>query len=544
MAAMPHCMSADNDIFPRNDYEAGAGAFLQLIRPIQPFLAARSHHDPTAAGAFALPMRKDRIIPLIVAAGLFMENMDATVIATSLPAIAADIGTSPLTLKLAITSYLLSLAVFIPASGWTADRFGARYVFSLAICVFMIGSIGCALSTSIQHFVIARTIEGIGGAMMTPVGRLVLLRSIDKSKLVSAMSWVTMPALIGPVVGPALGGFITTYWSWHWIFLINIPIGIIGIILALRYIDPIKSDNPQPFDFYGFFLAGIGLAGIAFGLSVAGLNLLPWSIIASLTAVGAISMTLYVIHAKRVPFPVLDFGLLNLPTMWASIVGGFLFRLGIGALPFLLPLLMQIGFGLSPFQSGLITFGSAVGALGMKTLATRLIKTFGFRNILIVDAVLSAAFLAASALFTPGTPLLLILTVLVVGGFFRSLQFTAINTMAYAQVDPPRMSRATTLVSVTQQLAISAGVAVGAFSVEATMWAHGSNGLSASDFAPAFIIVSLISASSSIVFYMLPYDAGHEVSGRRAIASRKRVEAAAEKSASDATEDARDQRLG
>src|SRR6201999_4501131 len=249
--------------------------------------------------------------------------------------------------------YLLSLAVFIPASGWTADRFGARMVFALAVGVFMVGSIGCAFSHSVTGFVFARILQGMGGAMMTPVGRLVLLRSIDKSALVSAMAWVTVPALIGPVVGPPLGGFITTYFSWHWIFLINIPIGLVGIVMALKVIDPIRSINPEPFDLYGMVLAGIGLAGIAFGLSVAGLNLLPWSIVASLIAVGSISMTLYVIHARRTGSPVLDFSLLRQSTMRAAIIGGFLFRLGIGALPFLLPLLIQGGFGLTPVQSGL-----------------------------------------------------------------------------------------------------------------------------------------------------------------------------------------------
>ena len=312
--------------------------------------------------------------------------MDSTVIATSLPAIAADIGTSPLTLKLAITSYLLSLAVFIPASGWTADRFGARMVFALAVGVFMVGSIGCALSTSVNNFVFARILQGMGGAMMTPVGRLVLLRTIDKSALVNAMAWVTVPALIGPVIGPPLGGFITTYFSWHWIFLINIPIGLLGIFMALKYIDPIKSVDPERFDLKGLVLAGIGLAGIAFGLSVAGLNLLPWSVVAALVGIGSISMTLYVFHARRTGSPVLDFTLLRLPTLRAAIIGGFMFRLGIGSLPFLLPLLMQVGFGLSPFQSGLVTFGSAVGAMGMKTLAARIIRAFGFRNMMTVNA--------------------------------------------------------------------------------------------------------------------------------------------------------------
>jgi EmrB/QacA subfamily drug resistance transporter len=495
-------------------------------------------------------MNKQRVIPLIVATALFMENMDSTVIATSLPAIAADIGTSPLTLKLAITSYLLSLAVFIPASGWTADRFGARRVFSLAVFVFMLGSIGCALSQSVFHFVFARILQGIGGAMMTPVGRLVLLRSVDKSALVGAMAWVTIPALIGPVIGPPVGGFITTYFSWHWIFLINIPIGLLGIALALRYIDPIKSDNPEPFDLYGMVLAGIGLAGMAFGLSVAGLNLLPWSVVIALIAVGAIAMTLYVMHSRRTGSPVLDFSMLRLPTLRASIIGGFMFRLGIGALPFLLPLLMQIGFGLSPFQSGLVTFGSSAGAMGMKALAARIIRTFGFRYLMTINAVVSSVFLASCALFTPHTPLLLILIILVVGGFFRSLQFTAINTVAYAEVENAQMSRATTLTSVAQQLAISTGVAVGAFSVETTMWLHNASEISATSFAPAFIVVAVISTASSFFFWQMPDDAGSEISGRKvaAIASRKGAakgaEKAATKTATETTQDARDQRLG
>jgi EmrB/QacA subfamily drug resistance transporter len=490
-------------------------------------------------------MNKERLIPLIVATALFMENMDSTVIATSLPAIASDIGTSPLTLKLAITSYLLSLAVFIPASGWTADRFGARLVFSIAIAVFMVGSIGCALSGSVTDFVIARIVQGLGGAMMTPVGRLVLLRSIDKSALVNAMAWVTVPALVGPVIGPPLGGFITTYFSWHWIFLINIPIGLLGIFMALRYIDPIRSEDPERFDLYGLMLAGIGLGGIAFGLSVAGLNLLPWTIVAALIAIGTISMALYVIHAKRTASPVLDFTLMRYPTLRASIIGGFMFRMGIGALPFLLPLLMQVGFGLSPFRSGLVTFASAVGAMGMKTLAARIIRTFGFRNIMTINAVVSSVFLAACALFTVTTPLLLIMIILVVGGFFRSLQFTAINTVAYAEVEPAQMSRATTLVSVNQQLAISAGVAVGAFSVESTMMLRHVSELSAADFAPGFLVVAIISAISAYFFYKMPTDAGHQVSGRRMVViSDPTREAEAEEEAASETATARDQRLG
>jgi MFS family permease len=265
----------------------------------------------------------------------------------------------------------------------------------------------------------------------------------------------------------------------------------------------------------------------------------------ALIAVGIISMTLYVIHARRTQSPVLDFALLRLPTMRASLVGGFMFRLGIGALPFLLPLLMQVGFGLSPLRSGLVTFASAAGSMGMKTLAARIIHTFGFRNIMTINAVISSIFLAACALFTIATPLLLIVILLLVGGFFRSLQFTAINTLAYAEVEPAQMSRATTLMSVNQQLAVSAGVAVGAFSVESNMWWHHVSELSASDFAPAFIVVSIISVASTYFFWKMPADAGHQVSGRTvAVVSGPERDAEPEETAATETANARDQRLG
>jgi EmrB/QacA subfamily drug resistance transporter len=459
-------------------------------------------------------MSSPRLIPLIVSVALFMENMDSTVIATSLPAIAADLGTSPLALKLAVTSYLLSLAVFIPASGWAADRFGARNIFRAAIAVFILGSIGCALAYSLEGFVGARILQGIGGAMMTPVGRLILIRSIDKRELINAMAWVTMPAMIGPVVGPPLGGFITTYTSWHWIFIINVPIGLAGIVLVTRYIEPLRAEQIEPFDGLGLLLAGLGVAGLAFGLSVAGLDLLPWRLVTALIAGGAISMTLYVLHARRIAAPVLDFSLFRIPTFRASVAGGFLFRLGIGALPFLLPLMLQVGFGMNAFNSGLITFVAALGALSMKPVAGPLINRFGFRNILTVNALIAAAFLVACAIFTPETPILVMLVILLVGGFFRSLQFTASNTLAYADIEPRYMSRATALASVGQQLSIAAGVAIGAFAVEMTLRARGGTSITASDFAPAFIAVGLVSALSMLVYMRLPASAGAEMAGR------------------------------
>src|SRR5271168_198794 len=437
-----------------------------------------------------------------------MENMDSTVIATSLPAIARALGTNPLALKLAVTSYLLALAIFIPASGWMADRFGARNVFRIAIGVFVVGSIGCALSRSLEEFVLARILQGAGGAMMTPVGRLILLRSIDKRLLVNAMALVTIPAMIGPICGPPLGGFITTYASWHWIFIINVPIGLVGVALATRYIPDVQAERPAPFDFVGFVLSGLGIGGLAFGLSVMGLALLPAGMVATLISVGAVSAAAYVLHARRKAAPILDLRLFKFATFRASIFGGFMFRLGIGALPFLLPLLLQIGFDLTPFQSGLITFTTALGSIFMKAAVARVLKRFGYRTVLVYNSLISAAFLAACAGFQPGVPFAVMIAILLAGGFFRSLQFTSINTIAYAEIEPPKMSRATAMVAVAQQLALSTGVAVGALVVEITLRLKHSTTMGATDFPPAFLAVSLLSASAALIFYRLAPDAG------------------------------------
>jgi EmrB/QacA subfamily drug resistance transporter len=459
-------------------------------------------------------MTHGRLVSLIVAVALFMENMDSTVISTSLPAIAIDIGTNPLALKLAVTSYLLSLAVFIPASGWTADRFGARTVFRAAIAVFMLGSILCAMSSSLEGFVGARIIQGMGGAMMTPVGRLVLVRSVDRRALVDAMAWVTMPALIGPILGPPIGGFITTYATWHWIFLINLPIGIIGIFLVTFFIEDIRVEEREAFDFTGMILSGFGIAGVAFGLSVAGLNFLPPIVVVALIAGGMVFLTLYYFHSKRVAIPALDLTLFKLQTFRASVTGGFLFRLGVGAWPFLLPLLFQVGFGFTPFQSGSLTLAGAVGAMFMKPVIGRFLRTFGFKTILVSNAILSGGFLALCALFETTTPLWVIFAVLLVGGFSRSLEFTGINTLAYAEIPPERASKATALVAVMQQVSISSGVAMGGLAVEATLHWRGAETLTAADFPPAFIFIGVLSACACFIFMRLHKDAGADMANR------------------------------
>jgi EmrB/QacA subfamily drug resistance transporter len=461
-----------------------------------------------------VPLLRKRIVPLIVAVALFMENMDSTVIATSLPAIAADIGTSPLALKLAITAYLLSLAVFLPVSGWTADRFGARRVFRTAIVVFMTGSIGCALSHSLTQFVLARMVEGMGGAMMTPVGRLILVRSVDRRELINAMVWVTLPALVGPLIGPPLGGFITSYISWHWIFLINIPMGLAGIVLATIFIEDVRAEKPDPLDTVGVLLAGVGIGGLAFGGSVLGLNFLPTGVVVALLVIGAVSTYAYVLHARRTPAPVLDLSLLQIPSLRAAVVGGFIYRSGIGAMPFLLPLLFQLGFHMSAFQSGLITLCNVIGAMGMKTIIPIILRNIGFRRALTVNALISTALVAACATFVPGVSFVWIVAVLTLGGFFRSLEFTSLNTIAYADVDHRVLSRATSLIAVGQQLSIAIGVAVGALAVDVTLWWHGHDTITAADFQPAWLVAAAISALSCLVFWRMPSDAGAALAQR------------------------------
>jgi EmrB/QacA subfamily drug resistance transporter len=451
---------------------------------------------------------------LIVATALFMENMDGTVIATSLPAIARDLHQDPIVLKLALTSYMLTLAVFIPASGWIADRFGARTVFCSAIVVFTLGSILCGASNSLTTLIAARVFQGLGGAMMVPVGRLVLLRSVEKSDLVNALAYLTVPALIGPVAGPPLGGFITTYFNWRWIFWINVPIGILGVLLSLRYIANLREEMVSRFDYKGFVLSGLGLLGLISGLSLIGRGMASYWMVVLLIALSLVLLAAYVRHARDDDNAILDLKLLKIQTFFAGVVGGFIFRIGIGAMPFLLPLLLQLGFGLTPFASGSLTFATAAGALLMKFSASSALRWFGFRLTLIVNGLISGAFLAACTLFTPLTPHWLIFLVLLTGGFFRSLQFTALNAISYADIDPPNMSRATSFASVSQQMSGAVGVAVAAVCIQMVQFGFGDPTLSARDLSTAFLMVAAISSLSIPIFARLAPDAGAAVSGK------------------------------
>ncbi len=454
--------------------------------------------------------RLSRSVPLVVASALFMEHLDSTVIATSLPAMAADLGLSPVRLNLAITTYLVTMAVFIPASGWFADRLGARRVFVGAIAVFLAGSILCGAAPTLEVLVAGRALQGLGGAMMTPVGRLVMLRSVPKHEMIAAMAWLTIPALIGPVVGPPLGGFVTTFASWRWIFWINVPIGLLGMIAALALLPHIREEETSPFDFVGFALSAIGLAALVFALETAGRDLAAaWLQVAAL-AVGLALVGAYVVHARRIDRPLIDLELLRLATFRAGVLGGSVFRIGVGALPFLLPLQLQIGFGRTPLQSGLTTFVAAIGAIGMKLTAGRIITRFGFRDTLAVNAVIAGALLAVIAFVDAATSVAVLMTILFVGGFFRSLEFTAINVVVFSEIDEARMSRATSFSAMMQQLSLSAGVAFGALTLHLLGSAAG-RPPTAFDFSVAIAVVGCLSMFAAAIFARLPADAGAEM---------------------------------
>lgn len=453
------------------------------------------------------------IVPLVVATALFMETMDSSLLATALPAIARDLGVEPVSLKLAITSYLVSLAIFIPVSGWIADRVGARTTFRAALAVFMVASIGCATSSSMEGFVAWRFVQGMGGALMVPVGRLVLVRAIPKGELVRAMSFLTMPSLLGPVTGPPLAGFLVTYADWRWIFLVNIPVALLGIVLATVYFTDEKPDA-VPLDVKGFALTTIALPGLVLGAALAGRNVAPPALAAACLAVGLTAAYLYVRHARKTVRPLLDLRLFSIETYNAGVAGGILFRMGIGASAFLLPLMLQIGFGLDAMTSGLITFTGAIGALVMKSMAPALLRRLGFRPILIWNGLFASAALGATALFTAQTPHLLMSAVLLGMGLLRSLQFTSLNAITYADVPHEKTAAATSLASVSQQVSISLGVALAAIVLEASAALGGRISPAAIDFSNALVSVAAISTLAVFWMIRLPHDAGRHMSGR------------------------------
>ncbi|HEY6434937.1 MAG TPA: DHA2 family efflux MFS transporter permease subunit [Acetobacteraceae bacterium] len=457
---------------------------------------------------------------MIVACALFMQNLDSTVIATALPTMARAFGSDAVHMNVALTAYLLSVAVFIPASGWIADRYGTRTVFRAAIAVFTVGSVLCGRADTLWFLVLARILQGIGGAMMVPVGRLVLLRSTPRRELVAAMAWLTTPALVGPVLGPPLGGFIVTYFSWRWIFDINVPIGALGIVLVSLFIEEVREPPPGRFDLIGLLLTGTALSGLMFAVETAGRGVASPLVSAGLAAVGIIAGVAYLVHAKSHSAPLLDLSLLRLPCFGVAISAMLLFRIGIGAIPFLLPLMLQVGFGDSAVQSGLVTFASSAGALVMKPVAQWGLRMFGFRDTLVWNGLVSAVMIAICAAFRPAWPAAAIYGALLIGGFFRSLQFTAYNTLAYGDVPRRRMSAATSLYTAAQQLAATIGISAGAAALEISMAFSGDRPARPWDFSMAFLAVSLCTLVAAPIALLMPATAGDDLAGRDRPASQ------------------------
>ena len=469
---------------------------------------------PAPGGAPEKRAPNFRTIALIIASAMFMEQLDATILATALPTMAHDFGVTAPNMSVALTSYLLSLAIFIPASGKVADRFGSKTVFRLAIVVFGLGSVLCAQAPTLPLFVAARAFQGLGGAMMMPVGRLVLLRSVERRNMVSAMSWLLVPAMIGPIVGPPVGGFIVTYLDWRWIFYINLPIAVLGIVLVTLFIDEVRGEKRERFDFLGMALSGVALSCLFFGFELTSHpGLAP--LVFGLLGTGVVFGWLYLRHARRTRDAILDLSLMRLPSFGLSVTGGALTRITQGAQPFLLPLMMQLDFGLTAAQSGMVVIATALGSMCMKGVAPKLLRRFGFRTSLIVNGVVSSAGYAVCAAFRPGWPFPVIFAVLMLCGFFMSFQFTAYNTVAFDEIPASRMSAATSFYTTFQQLMLSVGICVASIALQGSMVIRAHLHPALGDFSAAFLIVTAISALSTVWNLRFAPEAGAEISGHR-----------------------------
>jgi EmrB/QacA subfamily drug resistance transporter len=451
------------------------------------------------------------IIPGVVAVAFLMEQLDQTIIVTAVPQMAKTLVVSPLALNLAITTYILALAIFIPVSGWFADRFGARRVFVAALVVFTLGSILCGLAESFPMLIATRALQGVGGAMMTPVGRLILIRSFPRSQLITAMTYMTLPAILGPVIGPLLGGVLTTYLSWRWVFFVNIPFGIVGIVMALRFIEDTRADAAAKFDFPGFLMVGIGFCLLEYGIENVGRPTIPLPAVAAVLVLAIALLLGFAVYARRVAAPAVDLTLFRQRSFRISTLFGGLTRVGYNGVPFMLPLMLQVGFGVTPVVSGALTFVSALSSLAVRPVLIRLLRRVGFKAVLIASAVAGTFVVGAFACIDATTPYWLTLLLIAVFGLCRSCQFMSSNTLSYADVPPEQLSRATSLGGVIQQLSVSFGVSIAAMLLGLVTW--GGQPLTTDRFHLAFLIGAVVPLLGIPGFLFLrPEDGGH-VSG-------------------------------
>jgi EmrB/QacA subfamily drug resistance transporter len=458
---------------------------------------------------------KPKIVAMIVGSAIIMQQIDSTVITTALPQMAISLHTDPVSLSVAVTAYLLSLAVFVPVSGWAADRYGGRTIFRAAIALFTLGSILCGLSGNAVELTAARVLQGLGGAMMVPVGRLVLFRSVEKAELIGTMAYLQVPAQLGPVMGPPIGGFITTYFSWRWIFLVNVPLGILGIILVTIFFDNPKEETHRPFDWLGFVLTGAALFCLMYSIEAFGRGHGSIAELIVLLILGVVFGALALRHLWTTPHPLVDLSVFKITTFQTSISGGSLFRAGAGSLVFLLPLLLQVVFGLSAFASGTITFATAIGSLSMKLTARPILRRFGFRRVLVVNCLISAATIAMCMFFTAATPVPVIFALLLIAGFFQSLQFTATQAMTYADIEQARMSSATSIASMSQQLSRGFGISFVAALLNLSLAWRGGSHLGLPDFTVAFAGAATLALLNFPFGWVLHPTAAAEVSGHK-----------------------------
>lgn len=453
------------------------------------------------------------LIPVVVAIAFLMEQLDSTIITTAIPDMARSLSTTPVRLNLAVTAYVLTLAVFIPLSGWFADRFGARRVFILALAIFTAGSALCGVAESFAMLVATRVLQGIGGAMMTPVGRLILLRSFPRRELVTAMTYMTFPAILGPVIGPLLGGLLTTYSSWRWIFYVNLPFGLAGMLLAARFMEEVPGDPAADFDFPGFLLFGCGIALLQVAMESVGRLTLPAAEIAGLFLAAAALLFAFGRYARRIPMPVVDLSLFRERTFAVGTLAGGFCRIAMNGTPFLLPLMLQVGFGMSAIGSGSLTFIGSGGAIIVRLFIARLLRSLGFDRVLIGSAIAGSAVLAGFALLGPGTPRWLIGAYVLLFGLTRSTQFMTSNTLSYSDTPSERLSRATSLGGLIQQLTVSFGVSLSAVLL-GLLNLHG-HALTPARFHEVFLLTALLPLLAIPGFRRLRPEDGAQVSGYR-----------------------------